>query len=572
MNIRTKLIAGFLASAAITLVAGAVSYGAFQRLSAKAAVVDDVYLPATRLVMQADMMHDALMGVAYRAIVVAEQNNPKEQEAVRQALEECKQTFTKALSDLDRLALPASEKSATAQVRPTLNAYVASGTAVVETAFTNRSAGIAALPEFQASFEALEATMEKLGDLIETNARQAVGDGHTIAAAGNTAVAGTVIAGVALALIMGFGFSRSIFGRLSPLVEALSAGSNETAAAAGQVSRASQSLAEGASAQAASLEETSASLEELASMAVRNTENAQRAKSLGREARDTAEVGRLSAVAMGEAITGIRASGQEMVAAVDGISASSREVSKIIKTIDEIAFQTNILALNAAVEAARAGEAGLGFAVVADEVRNLAQRSASAARETATKIEESLRKSAHGVEVTQKVNQHLADVQTKVAGVESSLQAISEKVRQVDEVLSEVANASNEQTQGVKQINTAVSQLDRITQSNAAGAEESASASEQLNAQAKSLAETVGSLRELAGIALATGARTGTSTAAPASPTPGTTLRTTTPASESAAAGGGIQAAQAESAFPMPARTEAAPRSVAPSTAEFRDF
>ena len=152
---------------------------------------------------------------------------------------------------------------------------------------------------------------------------------------------------------------------------------------------------------------------------------------------------------MGEAIEGIQASGQEMCAAVDGISVASREVAKIVKTIDEIAFQTNILALNAAVEAARAGEAGLGFAVVADEVRNLAQRSATAAKESTDKIEESLRKSEQGVAVSQRVSKNLRDVQVKVVGVEESLRAIGEKVRQVDETLSQINSASREQSEGV---------------------------------------------------------------------------------------------------------------------------
>src|SRR5258708_25224821 len=158
-----------------------------------------------------------------------------------------------------------------------------------------------------------------------------------------------------------------------------------------------------------------------------------------------------------------------MVAAMNDINTSSDKVSKIIKVIDEIAFQTNILALNAAVEAARAGEAGLGFAVVADEVRNLAQRSAQAARETAEKIEDSIRKSEHGVELNAKVG--------------LSLHEIVDKARKVDTLVAEIAQACKEQTQGISQINLAVTQMDKVTQTNAASAEESASASNELAAQ-----------------------------------------------------------------------------------------
>ena len=136
---------------------------------------------------------------------------------------------------------------------------------------------------------------------------------------------------------------------------------------------------------------------------------------------------------------------QAMSSAMNDIKSSSDDIAKIIKTIDEIAFQTNILALNAAVEAARAGEAGAGFAVVADEVRNLAQRCAQAAKETASKIEDSVQKSTNGVEISAKVA--------------ISLQEIVSKTRQVDELAGEVATTSVEQSQGIEQVNTAVSHV-----------------------------------------------------------------------------------------------------------------
>jgi methyl-accepting chemotaxis protein len=167
------------------------------------------------------------------------------------------------------------------------------------------------------------------------------------------------------------------------------------------------------------------------------------------------------------------------------IKVSSDDIAKIIKTIDEIAFQTNILALNAAVEAARAGEAGMGFAVVADEVRNLAQRCAQAAKETAGKIEGAITKTGQGVEITTKVADALNEIVTKV--------------RQVDELVTEVAGASREQTDGIAQINVAVGQMDKVTQSNAATAEESAAAAEELNSQAEVMKQSVAELLQLVG-------------------------------------------------------------------------
>jgi len=276
---------------------------------------------------------------------------------------------------------------------------------------------------------------------------------------------------IALAGILGYIIITGTNKVLSTASKTLDDGASQVTAAAGQVSAASQSLAEGASEQAASLEETSSSLEEMASMAKRNSESVQQAKELSTQTRIAADTGTNDM--------------QEMKRAMDAIKVSSDDVAKIIKTIDEIAFQTNILALNAAVEAARAGEAGAGFAVVADEVRNLAQRSAQSAKETATKIEEAITKSVYGVQISEKVA--------------TSLNAIAEKTRKVDAIVAEIATASNEQRQGVDQVNLAVGQMDKVTQSNASNAEETASAAEELNAQAISLKEAVADLSKLVG-------------------------------------------------------------------------
>ena len=254
-------------------------------------------------------------------------------------------------------------------------------------------------------------------------------------------------------------------------VQTLSLSSDQIASAARQVGSSSQSLAEGASQQAASLEETAASLEELSSTTQRNAERAQQVKDLGCQARLSGDT----------AMADMKA----MRLAMDAIKAASDGIAKIIKTIDEIAFQTNILALNAAVEAARAGEAGMGFAVVADEVRNLAQRCALAAKETASKIEDSVQKSGHGVAISAKVA--------------ASLEDIVSKARQIDDLAAEVATASKEQNQGLHQVNTAVSQMDTVTQSNAANAEQSASAAEELNAQAAGLKDAIQDLLQLVG-------------------------------------------------------------------------
>ncbi len=250
---------------------------------------------------------------------------------------------------------------------------------------------------------------------------------------------------------------------LSHVAEVLGSSAEIVSTTSGELASSSQALAEGSSEQAASVEETSASLEEMASMAKSNSNSANNAKSVADQARKAAESGASSIIELDEAMSAIQS--------------SSDNISKIIKTIDEIAFQTNILALNAAVEAARAGEAGAGFAVVADEVRNLAQRSAVAARETAEQIEESIESGQNGVNIATKVK--------------NSLDIIVEKVRLVDTIIAEIAAASQEQSTGVEELMKAVSEIDRVTQHNAASSEQTAAAAEELSSQSLSLKQSI---------------------------------------------------------------------------------
>ncbi len=239
---------------------------------------------------------------------------------------------------------------------------------------------------------------------------------------------------------------------------------DQAATASQQLSAASEQLSSGAQEQASSLEETAASLEEITSTVKQNADNAKQANQLAVGSRDTAEKG-------GQVVT-------SAVEAMGEINKASKKIADIITTIDEIAFQTNLLALNAAVEAARAGEQGRGFAVVAAEVRNLAQRSATAAKEIKALIQDSVGKVEAGSELVNKSGQTLEEIVTSV--------------KRVTDIIAEIAAASQEQSTGIDQVNKAVTQMDQVTQSNAAQTEELSSTAQSLAAQAEEMQALVG--------------------------------------------------------------------------------
>jgi len=251
-------------------------------------------------------------------------------------------------------------------------------------------------------------------------------------------------------------------------------GASETiSTAAKEISQGNTDLSKRTEEQATSLEKTAASMEELSGTVKQNAENAKQANQLAMTA---------SAVAIqGGEVVG------RVVTTMTSINASAHKIEDIIAVIDGIAFQTNILALNAAVEAARAGEQGRGFAVVAGEVRNLAQRSASAAKEIKELITDSVNKTAVGT--------------TLVENAGKTMQEVVTSVKRVSDIISEIAAASVEQSKGIDQVNSAVTQMDEVTHQNAALVEQAAAAAESLKDQAEELNAAV-SVFQIEGAAL----------------------------------------------------------------------
>lgn len=255
--------------------------------------------------------------------------------------------------------------------------------------------------------------------------------------------------------------------RVHKVLLEINQGADQVAAGAHNVSDASVALSQGASQQAASVEQLSASIAEIASQTASNAQNAEKANDLTVGTKEKAQLGNEEM--------------QEMLSAMEEINASSANISKIIKVIDEIAFQTNILALNAAVEAARAGQHGKGFAVVAEEVRNLAARSAKAAKETTDMIEGSMEKVETGREIAHKTAE--------------ALNAIVGDVSSVADIVANIAKASNEQKLALEQINQGVQQVSQVVQANSSTSEEAATASQNLNQQADIMRANVGKFR-----------------------------------------------------------------------------
>jgi uncharacterized phage infection (PIP) family protein YhgE len=281
--------------------------------------------------------------------------------------------------------------------------------------------------------------------------------------------AAIVLMGLLCSIVVAFIAVTRTSHHLRQVAEQLHQGADQLVSVSSQVSTSSQSLAQGTSEQAASLEETSSSSHEINSMTQHNAENAKQASGVVENARKN--------------LVEAEAKLDKMLVSMRELAESSTKMARIIKVIDDIAFQTNILALNAAVEAARAGEAGMGFAVVADEVRNLSQRCAQAAKDTTALIEASV----SSTQESDREVQELAEALKKVVNDSEQIKVLVE----------EVAAGSGEQSRGLEQISQAINQMEQVTQTNAAGAEQGAAAGQQLNAQAETLLAIVAQLGAL---------------------------------------------------------------------------
>ncbi len=394
--------------------------------------------------------------------------NPEKEAQIANAIAADKQSFMEEYAAYEPTISGADDRDLFSKIKPPFDQFTTAWNAIEPLAREGKGPEAMAkyYTELEPAYETTKASVKAEVDFNKKDGDHNAQLAQQTVSSSNLWAWSLLVASVIVGALLAYFITKSVNQGLNRIIDELSEGAEQVASAAGQVASASQSLAQGSSEQAASLEETSASSEEINSMARKNTDNCRSAADLvsssQRKFVDTNQSLEQTVVAMGE------------------INAQSSKISKIIKTIDEIAFQTNILALNAAVEAARAGEAGMGFAVVADEVRNLAQRAAQAAKDTSSLIEESISKSNDG--------------KTKVDQVASAIQSLTEEAATIKTLVDEVNLGSQEQARGIEQIVKAISQMEQVTQKTAANAEESASAAEELTAQSETVKDVVNRL------------------------------------------------------------------------------
>jgi methyl-accepting chemotaxis protein len=457
LSVGAKLIASFIAVSMVTAVVGVIGVTRMSAINDRMQAMYEEEMAGTVAAMEIGTIFPSL-GRDVRHMIL-ETDSAKIEEAGKRA-EGFIARLDGSLKVLDETTFSDENKARIAAIKGNLPEYLPVMRAAMELAREgNDEEALAKVTESLTVGAVSRDTAVELVNAKKERAQRIYDESVAAYEFARTVVIGCVLGGVAISIVLGViiarWFTRAIV-EVNDIATSVASASQELAAA-------SEQLSSGAQQSASSLEETASSLEQITATVRQNADNADQANQLANSSRETAEKG-------GAVVA-------QAVDAMGEINRSSRKIADIITTIDEIAFQTNLLALNAAVEAARAGEQGRGFAVVAGEVRNLAQRSATAAREIKGLIEDSVQKVETGSELVNKSGETLG--------------AIVTSVKRVTDIVAEIAAASREQTAGIEQINKAVAQMDQVTQSNASQTEEMSGTAVALSGQSEQLQAVV---------------------------------------------------------------------------------
>lgn len=457
LSIRAKLMLSF---ALVSTFACIIGYVGSTRLSQVAENMEALYEKEMLGCVYASDMAVEWLSIASDTRQALIASDEREQNALGSSIDKSIAKFEETLKAADSAFYRPACQERMDLLRKTFPVLVAANRRAVSEAIADKDAeAIAAVESIAEPSGKLIFTLREMMQLKGEAAKLAYQSSAELANRAATLMLICSVVAVVVGLSLGY-WIASWFSRAVSEVDEIA---NTVASASQQLAAASEQLSSGAQQSASSLEETASSLEEITATVRQNADNADQANQLANSSRETAENG-------GQVVA-------QAVTAMSEINQASRNIADIITTIDEIAFQTNLLALNAAVEAARAGEQGRGFAVVAGEVRNLAQRSASAAREIKGLIENSVQKVEAGSVLVNKSGETLG--------------AIVTSVKRVTDIVAEIAAASREQTVGIEQINKAVAQMDQVTQSNASQTEEMSGTAVALSGQAEQLQAVV---------------------------------------------------------------------------------
>ncbi|MDZ7922162.1 methyl-accepting chemotaxis protein [Rhodoferax sp.] len=457
---------------------------------------------------EADMMHDAIRGDVLLTLLAAQKNDAAGMAEAEKGLKEHAENFMANMMAIQSLPISEEVRGHVAKSVPLVKAYVDSAGSIQMLARNDLTAAEQEAPKFQKAFADLEVALEAQSEAVAQNVESFSIDVHRLAVTAKIIVGTGLAVAAALLVVVSLWLARLLSAPLvvavdmadrladgdltasvrpvgneetqhlmvaldrmqthiAGIVRLVQQGAQSVSSASAEIAQGNNDLSARTEQQASALEQTAASMEELNSTVQQNADNARQANQLAVDASAVA--------AQGGDVVG------QVVETMKGINEASRKIGDIISVIDGIAFQTNILALNAAVEAARAGEQGRGFAVVASEVRSLAGRSAEAAKEIKTLINDSVARVEQGTALVDKAGSTM----TEVVG----------SIRRVTEIMGEISASSVEQSTGVAQVGEAVGQMDQSTQQNAALVEEMAAAASSLKSQANELVQAVAVFR-----------------------------------------------------------------------------